>query len=195
MDLKLFFNDKQWSNNNVTLEFYLRHHPSRLKSRKITLWRKEGNGKWKRNWLITFMSNLSSEYLHIKLLKDTHREKSDSLTHSRQTFPRWTLSWHFSDQTHPRWSLPQPDTSPTDISPTRNIPDGHFPDQTHPWRTLPRRTLSRPEISPTDISPTEPCNATKKNVRVSTVKTHYFIPYILFLSSSAHRQPTVLQLC
>ena len=36
---------------------------------------------------------------------------------------------------------------------------------------------------------TEPCNATKKNVRLSTIKTHYFIPFILFLSSSAHRQP------
>ena len=39
------------------------------------------------------------------------------------------------------------------------------------------------------ISPTEPFNATKKNVRLSTIKTHYFISFILFLSSSAHRQP------
>ena len=29
----------------------------------------------------------------------------------------------------------------------------------------------------------------KKNVRLSTIKTHYFISSILFLSSSAHRQP------
>ena len=39
------------------------------------------------------------------------------------------------------------------------------------------------------ISPNEPCNATKKNVRLSTIKAHYFISFILFLSSSAHRQP------
>ena len=38
------------------------------------------------------------------------------------------------------------------------------------------------------ISPTEPSNATKKNVRLSTIKTHYFIFFILFLSSSTHRQ-------
>ena len=35
----------------------------------------------------------------------------------------------------------------------------------------------------------ELCNATKKTVRMSTIKTHYFISFILFLSSSAHRQP------
>ena len=39
------------------------------------------------------------------------------------------------------------------------------------------------------ISPTEPFNDTKKNVRLSTMKTHYFISFILFLSSSAHREP------
>ena len=39
------------------------------------------------------------------------------------------------------------------------------------------------------ISPTEPCNATKQNVRLSTVKTHYFISFILFLSSSTQKQP------
>ena len=39
------------------------------------------------------------------------------------------------------------------------------------------------------ISPTEPSNATKKNVRLSTIKTHYFIFFILFLSSSTHKQP------
>ena len=39
------------------------------------------------------------------------------------------------------------------------------------------------------ISPTEPCNATEKNVRLSAIKTHYFISFILFLSSSAHRKP------
>ena len=39
------------------------------------------------------------------------------------------------------------------------------------------------------ISPTEPCNATKKNVRLSTIKAHYFISFILFLSNSPHRQP------
>ena len=37
--------------------------------------------------------------------------------------------------------------------------------------------------------PIEPCNATKKNIRLSTMKTHYFISFICFLSSSAHRQP------
>ena len=37
-------------------------------------------------------------------------------------------------------------------------------------------------------SPTGPCNATKKNVRLSIIITHYFIPFILFLLSSAHRQ-------
>ena len=36
--------------------------------------------------------------------------------------------------------------------------------------------------------PTETCNATKKNVRLSTIKTHDFISFILFLSSSAYRQ-------
>ena len=150
------------------------------------------------------MSNLRWDYLHVKLLKDSHREKSDSLTHLRRTFPRRTLprrtlpreifprpdispmdtsptrhipDGHFPNQTHPRRTLPRPDTSPTDISPTRHIPDGHFPDQTHP-----RRTLARPDISPTDISSTELCNATKKNVRLSTIKTQYFISFILFLS-------------
>ena len=39
------------------------------------------------------------------------------------------------------------------------------------------------------VSPTEPCNPTKKNARLSTIKTHYFTSFILFLSSSAHRQP------
>ena len=38
------------------------------------------------------------------------------------------------------------------------------------------------------ISPTEPCNATKKNVRLTTRKTPHSISFILFLSSSAHRQ-------
>ena len=36
---------------------------------------------------------------------------------------------------------------------------------------------------------TEPCNATKKNARLSTIKTYYFISFIFFLFSSAHRQP------
>ena len=52
------------------------------------------------------------------------------------------------------------------------------------------------------ISPTEPCNATKKNARMSTIKTHYFISFILFLSSSTHGshwevfyKKAVLQLC
>ena len=35
------------------------------------------------------------------------------------------------------------------------------------------------------ISPTELCNATKKNIRLSTTKTHYFTSFILFLSNSA----------
>ena len=39
------------------------------------------------------------------------------------------------------------------------------------------------------ISPTEVCNGTKKNVRLSTIKTRYFIFLVLSLSSSAHRQP------
>ena len=39
------------------------------------------------------------------------------------------------------------------------------------------------------ISPTEPCNTTKKNIRLSTIKIHYFISLIFFLSSSARRQP------
>ena len=30
---------------------------------------------------------------------------------------------------------------------------------------------------------------TEENVRLNTIKTHYFISFILFLSSSAHRQP------
>ena len=178
MDFSLMINNDRIITLHKNFICVIIHHG--WKAGKITLWRKEGNGKWKRNWLITFMSNLSWEYLHIKLLKDTHREKSDSLTHSRRTFPRRTLS---------RRTLPRPDTSPTDTSPTRHIPDRHFPNQTHPRWTLPRRTLSRPEISSTDISPTEPCNATKSNVRLSIIKTHYFISYILFLSSSAHRQP------
>ena len=38
------------------------------------------------------------------------------------------------------------------------------------------------------ISRTEPCNAAKKNVRLTTIKTHCFISFIFFLSSSAHRQ-------
>ena len=49
---------------------------------------------------------------------------------------------------------------------------------------------------------TETCNATKKNVRLSTIKTHNFLSFILFLSSSARRQPlwgvlqkSILQLC
>ena len=36
--------------------------------------------------------------------------------------------------------------------------------------------------------PNEPCNATKKNVWLSTIKTHCFTSFILFLSSSTHRQ-------
>ena len=39
------------------------------------------------------------------------------------------------------------------------------------------------------ISPTEPCNLTKENVGLVTIETHYFISFILFLSSSAHRRP------
>ena len=39
------------------------------------------------------------------------------------------------------------------------------------------------------IRPYFPNNATKKNVRLSTIKTHYFIFFILFLSSSSHKQP------
>ena len=41
--------------------------------------------------------------------------------------------------------------------------------------------------------PTEPCNATKKNVRVSTIKTRHFISLILFPLCSAHRLRGVLQ--
>ena len=36
--------------------------------------------------------------------------------------------------------------------------------------------------------PYEPCNTTKKNARLSTIKANYFSSFILFLSSSAHRQ-------
>ena len=39
------------------------------------------------------------------------------------------------------------------------------------------------------ICPTGPWNGTKKNARLSSMKTHYFISFILFLSSSTHRQP------
>ena len=143
MDFSLMINNDRIITLHKNFICVIIHHG--WKAGKITLWRKEGNGKWKRNWLITFMSNLSWEYLHIKLLKDTHREKSDSLTHSRRTFPRRTLS---------RRTLPRPDTSPMDTSPTGHIPDRHFPNQTHPRWTLPRPNTSPTNTSPTDTFPT-----------------------------------------